>query len=155
MAITKGKFTLTSTDLTSDQINFNVEQECKTAPYSDGCDATSGLARVTIASGGTFIFDTDDKFIKKSISSTTPGTNWHKNYLYIKNANSTNVTLKVVLDSSTHTPALEECGAAACDMTLAMLEKDDWLQFPWTANVDIVVSATSSDDCLMEYMIIN
>jgi|21_taG_2_1085346.scaffolds.fasta_scaffold00362_19 hypothetical protein len=153
MAITKGKFTLTSTDLTSDQINFNVEQECKTAPYSDGCDSTSGLARVTIASGGAFTFDTDDKFIRKSIASTTPGTNWHKNYLYVKNVNTTNVTLKVTIDSSTYLPSLEGC--TSCDMVIAMLEKDDWLQFPWTANVDLKVQAVSSDDCLMEYMIIN
>ena len=152
MALTKGKFTLTSTDLTSDQINFYVEQECSAAPYSDGCDSTSGLARVTIPSGDTYTFDTDSTFVTKSTAATTPGTNFHKNYLYIKNVNSTNVTLKVTLTGASHLPA-GECGE--CIITLAMLEKDDWMQLPWTANVDILLVATSSDDCLMEYMIIN
>tara|TARA_R110000787_G_scaffold279645_1_gene389867 strand:- start:24280 stop:24741 length:462 start_codon:yes stop_codon:yes gene_type:complete len=153
MATTTGKLTVTSNDLTSDKIAFSVEGSMIAAPYGDGCVNTSGLSRVTIASGATYVFDCDAVTTKKSTAATTPGTNFHKNYLFIKNVDTANVTLKVTTDGSTYLPAAE--GRDGCDFTLAMLEKGDFLYIPWTANVDLLVRATTSAACLMEYMIVN
>lgn len=153
MATTTGKLTVTSNDLTSDKIAFSIEGSLAEAPYGDGCANTSGLSRVTIASGGTFVIDTDSINVKKSTAETTPGTNFHKNYLYIKNADAASITLKVSVDGSTYLPTVE--GPDACDFCIAMLEKGDWMFLPWTANVDITLRATTAASCLIEYMIIN
>ena len=153
MATTKGKFTLASTDLVSDSINFYVEKSFNKAPYGDGCNATTGLMRVAIAAGGTYAIQATDKGVLRSTAVTTPGTNFYKNYLYVKNVETDNVTLKIKLDGSTYQPAIE--GSAPCDFVIGMLEKDDWMMIPWAGNIDIVFSATTSAECLMEYMIIN
>ena len=154
MATTNAKFTLDSQDLVSDQINFTVTKSLAKAPYGDGCDATTGLTRVAIASGGQYTIASTDKGVKRSTAVTTPGTNFFKNYLYVKNVETDNVTLKITIDGSTYGPAIEG-GSASCDFVIGMLEKDDWMFIPWSGNVDIVFSATTSAECLIEYMIIN
>ena len=153
MATTNAKFTLASTDLVSDQINFNISKNLIKAPYGDGCTATTGLMRVAIASGGTYSIQAADKGVLRSTAVTTPGTNFHKNYLYVKNVEADNVTLKIMLDGSSYAPAIS--GDANCDFVIGMLEKDDWMFIPWSGNIDIVFSATTSAECLMEYMIVN
>jgi hypothetical protein len=153
MATTNAKFTLATTDLVSDQINFNISKNLAKAPYGDGCNATTGLMRVAIASGGLYAIQATDKGVIRSTAVTTPGTNFHKNYLYVKNVETDNVTLKIMLDGSSYSPAIS--GDENCDFVIGMLEKDDWMFIPWSGNIDIVFSATTSAECLMEYMIVN
>lgn len=153
MATVNAKFQLDSQDLVSDQINFNVTKALAKAPYGDGCNATTGLTRVAIAAAGQYAIQASDKGVLRSTAVTTPGTNFHKNYLYVKNVEADNVTLKITLDGSSYGPTIE--GSAACDFVIGMLEKDDWMFIPWAGNIDIVFSATTSAECLIEYMITN
>ena len=154
MATTNAEFTMTSQDLVSDQINFNISKNLAKAPYGDGCTGTTGLTRVAIASSGNHTISKTDKGVLRSTAVSTPGTNFHKNYLYVKNVEADNVTLKIMIDGSTYEPAIEG-GSDSCDFIIGMLEKDDWMFIPWSGNVDITFTATTSAECLIEYMIIN
>jgi len=159
---TTAKITLASPDLTSDSLSLTLTTTLKTT-IGDNTTMTSGTQRVSIAAG---VVDSESlantrKYVKRSTASATLGTNWNKNYLYVKNVTGTTGQGTVMIlsdggDVNMGNGTSGSCEATTCDHAIATLVKDDWMFIPWPAYGGLhIQNKDASNAALIEFMVIS
>tara|TARA_Y100001973_G_scaffold106318_1_gene183467 strand:+ start:1783 stop:2268 length:486 start_codon:yes stop_codon:yes gene_type:complete len=158
---TTAKLTVSSADLTSDKLSLALSTIIK-KPGGDNVSISSGVQRISIAANtiNSEALATARSYIQESTASATLGTNWFKNFLYVKNATVTAGQGTIMIlsdggDTNMGNASAGTCEVTSCDHAIATLEKDDWMFIPWPAYTDLhIQNKDGSNAASVEFMIL-
>ena len=139
MATTTAAITISSTDMMDNAISISNSTALNTAGTSTGMTETTGLGRVKLATT-----TATDIITYANIVGITSADLAHK--VYIKNTgSSTTQSVKILIGNTGGTP-----------VSVGNLYGGDWMFFPWSAgsNEDIVADPSTTDEVVLEYMVL-